>query len=259
MLGVSLDAAAEVAAAAAGGTAAAAGSVGGATTTRRALAVARARIGLFNAGPRALRVGGGGGYPAAAAIPRLASAARGYHTEGPPRRSGGVGGGAVVDLSDVNACAPEQLLDFIQTYHSVFDSGAAAGAVHKVANHKHTMGPDRILVHPAMGLLFHSVVQRAPTMSPNQVAQTLWGVVQMGRVPLPADAADALIAAVERTAPRMEAWSSATSLLAIVKLKDARRLTQAPSPALNDALCAAVERAVTGGQMDAATFSKAIW
>ena len=82
----------------------------------------------------------------------------------------------MVDLSDVNACPPEQLLDFIQTYHGVFDSGAVAGAVHKIANHTSLMGSKGIpiLAHPAMPLLFQSVVQRARTMRPNQVAQTLW-------------------------------------------------------------------------------------
>jgi hypothetical protein len=98
------------------------------------------------------------------------------------------------------------------------------------------------------------------------VAQTLWGVLQLGKAPLPAEAADALnaaadavIAATERTAPRMQALSSATSLLAIVKMKDAGRFTQAPSPALHDALCAAIERGVAAGKMDSEAFSKAIW
>jgi hypothetical protein len=183
--GVSLDADTAVSAAAAGGTAAAVRSGGGATTTRRALAVARARIGPFNVGPRALRVGGcgGGGYPAAAAIPALASAARGYRTDGPPRRSGGGrgggggggrgGGGPVVDLSDVNTCPPEQLLDFIQTYHGVFNNGAVAGALIKLGNNRSTMGIERIQAHPAMPLLFQSVVQRATRMFPDEVAHTL--------------------------------------------------------------------------------------
>ena len=181
--GISLETAAEVAAAAAaGGTAAAVCSGGGATTTRRALAVAGARIGPFNVGTRALRVGGGSGsgYPAAAAaatIPTLASGPWGYRTDGPPRRSGGGGGGGggggrggggpVVDLTDVNACPPGQLLDFIQTYHGVFDAGAAASAVHKINNR--AMDIERVIAHPAIGLLLHTVVHHAPTMSPNQV------------------------------------------------------------------------------------------
>jgi hypothetical protein len=61
----------------------------------------------------------------------------------------------------------------------------------------------------------------------------------------------------------MQAWSSATSLLAIVKLRDAGRLSQAPSPALNDALCAAIQRGVAAEKIDrkdtASTVSKAIW
>jgi hypothetical protein len=57
----------------------------------------------------------------------------------------------------------------------------------------------------------------------------------------------------------MQGWSSATSLTAILKLADARRLTQTPSPAVIDALCAAIDRNVASGQMDASTFSKTIW
>jgi hypothetical protein len=79
----------------------------------------------------------------------------------------------VVDHNDVKACPPEQLLDFIQTYHGVFNANAVAGAVHKTAQNRSTMGSKGILAHPAMPLLFQSVVQLAPQMFPDSVAHTL--------------------------------------------------------------------------------------
>jgi len=48
------------------------------------------------------------------------------------------------------------------------------------------------------------------------------------------------------------------SLTSILNLADAHRFTQTPSPAAIDALCAAIERTVASGQMNASTYSKAI-
>jgi hypothetical protein len=56
----------------------------------------------------------------------------------------------------------------------------------------------------------------------------------------------------------MQAWSSTMSLTSILNLADAHRFTQTPSPAAIDALCAAIERTVASGQMNASTYSKAI-